>query len=98
LADYPATPDRTQKKEGKGEGKKNTKAAGEREIYRTCRDETEMAEKPNMARDPYPLSYQGSADKYEWQGLGKDIRMFLSTFDVVLSLNGMPGMMIIRYR
>lgn len=24
----------------------------EREIYRTCRDETEMAEKPNKARDP----------------------------------------------
>lgn len=46
-------------KEGKGErGKKKTRRQREREIYRTCRDETEMAEKPSMARDPYPFSYQ----------------------------------------
>lgn len=53
LTRCPATLDRTGKKEGKGEEKKkNTKATREREIYRTCRDETEMAEKPNKSRDP----------------------------------------------
>lgn len=51
LTRCPATLDRTGEKEGKGK-KKNTKATREREIYRTCRDETEMAEKPNKARDP----------------------------------------------
>lgn len=55
LTRCPVTLDRTGGKEGKGEKKKkerNTKATREREIYRTCRDETEMAEKPNKARDP----------------------------------------------
>lgn len=50
LTRCPATLDHTEKRR-KGE-KKHTKATGERDIYRTCRDQTEMAEKPNMARDP----------------------------------------------
>lgn len=50
LTRCPATLDRTGKKERKGK-KKNTKATKERENYRTCRDKTEMAEKPNKARD-----------------------------------------------
>lgn len=55
--------------------KKNTKATREREIYRTCRDETEMAEKPNKARDPaHSLIVIGGQPLHErW----RELRMLL---------------------
>lgn len=63
----PAILDQAEKKRERKKGVKNTRATGEREIYRTCRDETEMAEKLNR-HVTIPIVLSLLADKYEWQG------------------------------